>query len=382
MASYVSINLHYEVTQTRLTFCLPGSPPCRFVFVIAAYVNKGALLFCSALHQNLFRIRNLILPRALLALDQSAHLQISEQINTAVLRASALFTFCNLQRTSMLCSCHITGRMGERVGVKGGEEAFPHLQVVTSVQGMAERVSASGVIYLISNPFWEESLGAIPIFTERFRASQLTGQKGKDSLCVGDEWQNESWPSVGLWSVMRNKETVGLSKRKAIRPDLTTVPGFQIKWWHIILFSTIYWIISKGKHVLKSETGWTFEEEDVKDNVEWRLMRLLFCHTSRVLSRAAPRHGARPALLFLGSKYGCYVIFRSAEQVAQVAPEPFTLPPCRNWTGRGPGRALNVLTLCGMPICWGWVRTATHEQLPAYQRKLAARCETSDANLA
>lgn len=120
MASYVSINLHYEVTQTRLTFFLPGSPPCRFVFVIPAYVNKGALLFCSALPQNLFRIRNLILPRALLALDQSAHLQISEQINTAVLRASAFFTFCNLQRTSMLCSCHITGRMGERVGGWGG----------------------------------------------------------------------------------------------------------------------------------------------------------------------------------------------------------------------------------------------------------------------
>lgn len=116
MAGYVSINLHYEVTQTRLTFCLPGSPPCRFVFVIPAYVNKGALLFCSALPQNLFRIRNLILPRALLALDQSAHLQISEQINTAVLWASAFFTFCNLQRTSMLCSCHITGRMGEQMG--------------------------------------------------------------------------------------------------------------------------------------------------------------------------------------------------------------------------------------------------------------------------
>ncbi len=112
MAIYASINLHYGVTQTRLTFCLPGSPPCRFVFVIPAYVNKGALLFCSALPQNLFRIRNLILPRALLALDQSAHLQISEQINTAVLQASALFTFCNLQRTSMLCSCHITGRIG------------------------------------------------------------------------------------------------------------------------------------------------------------------------------------------------------------------------------------------------------------------------------
>lgn len=89
----------------------------------------------------------------------------------------------------MLCSCHITGRMGVRVGdgLGGSEEVLAHLQVVTSVQGMAERVSAPGVIYLISNPFWEESLSAIPIFTERFRASQLTGQKGKDSLCVGDE---------------------------------------------------------------------------------------------------------------------------------------------------------------------------------------------------
>lgn len=64
-----------------------------------------------------------------------------------------------------------------------------HLRVVTSVRGMAERerVSAPGVIYLISNPLEEGSLGAIPIFTGRFRASQLTGQKGKDSLCVGDE---------------------------------------------------------------------------------------------------------------------------------------------------------------------------------------------------
>lgn len=122
MAGYVSVNLHYEVTQTRLTFCLPGLPPRRFVFVIPTYVNKGALLFCSALLQNLFRIRNLILPRALLALDQSAHLQISEQINTVVLWASAFFlsffffTSCNLQRTTVLCSCHITGRMGVQVG--------------------------------------------------------------------------------------------------------------------------------------------------------------------------------------------------------------------------------------------------------------------------
>lgn len=156
MAGYVSINLHYEVTQIALTFCLPWSPLRRLVFVIPTYVNKGALLFCSALPQNLFRIRNLILPRALLALDQSAHLQISEQINTAVFWASAFFIFCNLQRTSMLCSCHITAQTEGRAG---GGEALAHLQVVTSVQGMAERVSAPGVIYLISNPFWEEKPG-------------------------------------------------------------------------------------------------------------------------------------------------------------------------------------------------------------------------------
>lgn len=82
----------------------------------------------------------------------------------------------------MFCSCHITGRGGG-----GGEEAFAPLQVVTSVQGTAGRVSAPGVIYLISNPFREGSLGATPILTGRFRASRLTGQKGKDSLCVGDE---------------------------------------------------------------------------------------------------------------------------------------------------------------------------------------------------
>lgn len=121
MASYVSINLHYEVTQTRLTFCQPGSPSCRFLFVIEAYVNRGALLFCSALHQNLFRIRNLILPRALLASDQSAHLQISEQINLAIFRASALFTFCNFQRTSALCPRHVAGRMAGSESA-GGEE--------------------------------------------------------------------------------------------------------------------------------------------------------------------------------------------------------------------------------------------------------------------
>lgn len=55
----------------------------------------------------------------------------------------------------MLCSCHITGRMEGEEGEerRKGEEAFAHLQVVTSVQGTAERVSAPGVIYLISNPF-------------------------------------------------------------------------------------------------------------------------------------------------------------------------------------------------------------------------------------
>lgn len=107
MAGYVSVNLRYEVTQTRLTFCLPRPPPCRFVFVTPGYVNKGALLSCSALLRNLFRIRNLILPGALLALDQSAHLQISTLINTTVSPGFSIFflrffcTFCNIQRVSM-----------------------------------------------------------------------------------------------------------------------------------------------------------------------------------------------------------------------------------------------------------------------------------------
>lgn len=90
------------------------------MFVRPAYVNKGALLFCSAAHQNLFRIRNLILPRALHALDQSAHLQIWAQINAAVLWASALFlhrAICG--GPGVLCSCHITGRVGELVGGGG-----------------------------------------------------------------------------------------------------------------------------------------------------------------------------------------------------------------------------------------------------------------------
>ena len=77
-----------------------------------------------------------------------------------------------------VCVC-VWGGGGWGVGTPAGCD--------TSVQETAERVSAPGVIYLISYPFWEESPGAIAIFTERFRASQLTGQKGKASLCVGDE---------------------------------------------------------------------------------------------------------------------------------------------------------------------------------------------------
>lgn len=114
MARYVSINLHYEVTQTRLTFRLPGWPPCRFVFVRPAYVNEGALLFCSALPQNLFRIRNLILPRALHALDQSAHLQIWAQINAAVLRASVLFYMLQFAET-LVCSAPVLSQAGWRI---------------------------------------------------------------------------------------------------------------------------------------------------------------------------------------------------------------------------------------------------------------------------
>lgn len=222
MAGYVSINLHYEVTQIALTFCLPGSPPCRLVFVIPTYVNRGALLFCSALPQNLFRIRNLILPWALLALDQSAHLQISEQINTAVFWASAIFFYFWLLLLFFYSILQFAGDQyalflshpSPNGGTNWGEVVRRCWHTCRSWQvckAWAERVSAPGVIYLISNPFWEESLGTVPIFTERFRVSQLTGQKGKDGLCVGDEWQYESWPSVGLWSVMRNKETVALS---------------------------------------------------------------------------------------------------------------------------------------------------------------------------
>lgn len=136
MAGYVSVNLHYEVTQTRLTFCLPGPPPRRFVFVIPTYVNKGALLFCSVLLQNLFRIRNLILPRALLALDQSAHLQISEQINTVVLWASAFFLsffflFYILQFAENHCALFLShhrpngGTSGGWVGGKWGGVGTP-----------------------------------------------------------------------------------------------------------------------------------------------------------------------------------------------------------------------------------------------------------------
>jgi len=136
MAGYVSVNLHYEVTQTWLTFCLPEPPPCRFVFVIPPYVNKGALLFCSALLENLFRIRNLILPRALLALDQSAHLQISEQINTTVLRGSAVFFFFFFLVSAGRDKCARHGRKSKRFrgylpnfkSILGGKpERYSHL---------------------------------------------------------------------------------------------------------------------------------------------------------------------------------------------------------------------------------------------------------------
>lgn len=188
MAGYVSINLHYEVTQTRLTFQMPS---CHFVFVIPVYVNKGALLFCSALPQNLFRIRNLILPQALLALDQSAHLQISEQINTAVLQASAFFYSVQFAATSVQCSCHFTGRMGDEWVMRRCWHTCRSWQVCK-----AGRVSAPGVIYLISNPFWREAWALI--FTKRFRASHLTGQKRQGQpLC--ERWVTK-WTSFGLWT--------------------------------------------------------------------------------------------------------------------------------------------------------------------------------------
>lgn len=62
------------------------------------------------------------------------------------------------------------------VGV-GGEDVLADLQVETTGQDMTKkkRASAPGVIYLISNPFWEESLRVVPIFTERFRARRPMG---------------------------------------------------------------------------------------------------------------------------------------------------------------------------------------------------------------
>lgn len=219
MASYVSINLHNEFTQTRLAFCPPGLPPCRFVFVIPGYVKRGAQVSCSALPQNVFRIRNLILPRALLALDQSAHLQISEQINAAVLQASAFFFPYPAICSEPVCSVLVTSRAewGGRVRGGGGcKDVGTPAGCDKCARHCRKSKRSRGYLTNFKSVLGGDSLAAIPIFTERFRASQLTGQKGKDSLCVGDEWQHESWPSVGLWSVMRNKESVGPSKSKSL----------------------------------------------------------------------------------------------------------------------------------------------------------------------
>lgn len=153
----------------------------------------------------------------------------------------------------------------------------------------------------------------------------------------------------------------------------------------LIYFLTVQFINYFGENRGKG-LKYCQQNEQLKwgDILGWVMCPAAFVlsHFLDAVTHGSPTLCARPTLLFLGAKHGCYIIFFSAEQVAQVAPGPFTLPPCRNWTGRGPGRALSVLTSYGTPICWGWVRMATHEQLPLYQRKLAARCETSAANLA
>ncbi len=153
------------------------------------------------------------------------------------------------------------------------------------------------------------------------------------------------------------------------------------------IFLTVYWFFIMKERIgrgFKSEMGDKFRKQDAKAEDEWRLPQLLFCHTSRVLSCVSPQHCASTTLLFLGAKKcGCYIIF------------PFCRTGCACGTGAlhlchhtetdlgsNPGRALNVLTLYSTPICWGWVRMATHEQLPLYQRGPAACCETSAANLA
>ena len=68
--------------------------------------------------------------------------------------------------------------------------------------------------------------------------------------------------------------------------------------------------------------------------VEWCLLQLLFCRTSRVLSCMALRHCARPTLLFLGGKYGCYIIFSFLwNELHRLHSGPFTLPPCAEKKG-------------------------------------------------
>lgn len=117
MASNVTITLRDEVAQTRLTFRQRRSSPCCRVFVWAAYVNKRGPLLCSALHQNLSRIRILILPWALLALrsvgwfadpgtdKQCCSLDLSAFFFFVLFFSLVLFCFffCNVQFAEARC---------------------------------------------------------------------------------------------------------------------------------------------------------------------------------------------------------------------------------------------------------------------------------------
>lgn len=66
-----------------------------------------------------------------------------------------------------------------------------------------------------------------------------------------------------------------------------------------------------------------------------------FCFVTllRVLSRAAPRHGARPALLFLGSKYGCYVIFSFCGTSCTGCARALHLATMQKLNWKGPGQS-------------------------------------------
>lgn len=161
---------------------------------------RGVL--CSALHQNLSRIRILVLPWAVLALDQLADLQIQEQINSAVLWTSAHSSFYFLFFSvffSLQCAicqgpvCPVPVMSKEKTHRRWRKGWWEHLQVAKCKQGMSWRESFAGVIFLISHLFRQKRIWSCSQFW-RFRVGLLTKQKGsgmRDEDGKGGELLNQ-----------------------------------------------------------------------------------------------------------------------------------------------------------------------------------------------